>query len=120
MLRVPIHIQNTQLVDNLVASKHLDRYNSSVLHEIADNLAVEDLQCSIVAGVGEKGQGAVVFDGSNGFRVESHCLVRTSRQIKIVPQKSSVIRSDNEIVTTGVDIEGGDPSSTGLDNLDKF
>lgn len=91
MLGVPINVQNTKLVDYLVASEHLDRNDRGVLHQVADNLAVEDLEGSVITGIGEERQAAVILDGSDGFGVESHGLVWASREIQIMPQQSSVV-----------------------------
>lgn len=88
---MPVNVHDTQLVDDLVALKHLDRNNCGVLHEIADDLAVEDLEGTVVTGIGEKWEASVILDSSNGLGVESHGLVGTGREIEVVPEKSSVV-----------------------------
>lgn len=52
---MPVDVHDTQFADDFVALEHFDGDNGGVLHEIADNFAVEDLQGAVVAGVGEQG-----------------------------------------------------------------
>ena len=37
-----------------------------------------------------------------------------------MPEETSIVRTNNQVVTTRMDIKGGDPTRTGLDNLDQF
>lgn len=115
---MPINVQNTQVGNHLVTREHLHGYNGGVLHEVCDNLAVEHLQRTIVTGIDKQGQTAlVILDGANSLLVETHRLVWTGGEIEIVPQKSPVVGSDNQVVAARVDVEGRDPASTGLDDL---
>lgn len=117
---MPIHVHNTELLLHLVASQHLDGDNGRVLHQVADDLAVEDLQRAVVAGVGEEGQAAVELDRTDSLRVEAHGLVRAVGQVEVVPQQAAVVGADDEVVAARVDVHGGDPARAGLDDLEEL
>jgi hypothetical protein len=88
---MPVQIHHTQPAVNLVSSQHLQWYNGRVLHEIADNLAVEDLQTAIVTGVRKQGKTALMeLHGANGLLVESQSLVGLVRELEIVPEESFI------------------------------
>ena len=113
---MPVHIQNTELVDDLVSLEHLDGDNSGVLKLVVRDLAVEDLKSTVVTGVSEERQAAlVILDLTNRLAVEPHGLVRANGEIEIVPQETLVIRTNDQVITTGVNIERRDPTrSVGL------
>jgi hypothetical protein len=58
---VPVDVHNAELVDNLVAAARLDRYDHRVLHQVVEDLAVEDLDGTVVTGVREEWEAAVEF-----------------------------------------------------------
>jgi len=108
---MPVKVQDTQLVDNLVTLEHLDGNDSGVLQLVAGDLAVEDLDGTIVTGIGEERKSAsVVPDGANGFAVESHGLVWPGRQIEIVPEQTLVVTTGDQVVTSRMDVKRGYPS----------
>lgn len=117
---MPVHIHNTQLLFHLVAPQHLDGHNGGVLHQVADDLAVEDLQRAVVAGIGKQGQAAVELYGTDGLWVEAHGLVGAVGQVEVVPQQAAVVGADDEVVAARVDVDGGDPARAGLDDLDEL
>ena len=97
---VPVDIQDTQLASNLVALENLERHNGSIAEHISSNAAVEDLQGSIVGGIREERVAAagVELDGTNGLFVVAKGLVRTLREIEIVPKQPAIIRTNNDVV----------------------
>jgi len=108
---MPVKVQDTQLVDNLVTLEHLDGNDSGVLQLVAGDLAVEDLDGAIVTGIGEERKSAsVVPDSANGFAVESHGLVWPGRQIEIVPEQTLVVTTGDQVVTSRMDVKRGYPS----------
>ena len=58
---VPVDVHDTELVDHLVASARLDGHDHRVLHQVIEYLAVEDLDGTVVTGVGEEREAAVEF-----------------------------------------------------------
>lgn len=120
MLRVPVDVQDTQLLDHLVALEHLDGHNDGVLHDIVDDLGMEDLQGSVVAGVGKQGELAMELDGADGLCVEAHRLEGAGGQLKLVPQQPAVVGADDEVVAARVDVEARDPAGTRLNDLDEL
>jgi hypothetical protein len=107
-------------------SQDFERHYPSIAHKIADNFSVENLHCAIVARVcKQRVSTRMEFDCSDGFRMVTQGFVGTNRQVQIVPQQSSIIRANNEIVAarhrsrSGVDVEAANPSSTWVDDLDQ-
>lgn len=117
---MPVDVHDTQLLLDLVAAEHLDGDNGGVLHEVADDLSVEDLQGAVVAGVCEEGQSAVELYGADGLWVEAHGLVGAVGQVEVVPEQAAVVGADDEVVAARVDVHGGDPAGAGLDDLDEL
>jgi hypothetical protein len=64
---VPLDIQHTQTVLDVMPSQYLERYDQRVLHEVRVDGSVEDLNGAIVRGGGEEGVGSVVDDRSKRF-----------------------------------------------------
>lgn len=121
LARVPIDVHDTEGVANTMTLEDLDRDNGGVFNQVADDLAVEDLQGAVVAGVGKEGQAALVeAHGTNGLVVEAHRLVGPGGQVEIVPEQAAIVGADDEIVSAGVHVKGRDPAGAGLDDLDKF
>lgn len=50
----------------------------------------------------------------------SEGFVRADREVQIMPKEALVVGSNDEIVTARVDIEGRDPASARLDDLEQF
>ena len=109
---MPVHVQNTELVNDLVSLKHLDGDNGGVLQLIVRDLAMEDLKSAVVTGVSKERQAAlVVLNLTNRLAVEPHRLVRTNGKVQVVPQETLVVRTNNQVITTGVDIKRRNPTS---------
>ena len=101
--------------------EHLERHDGRVLHQIAHDLAVEDLQTAVVAGVREQRVPAlVVRDRPDGRRVEPQRLVRLGAQLEVVPEQALVVGADEQVVAAGVHVDAGDPLGAGLQDLDEF
>lgn len=88
---MPVKIQHTQFLNNLMTSEHLQWHNSSVLHAVAYDLAVEDLYGAIVTGVSEQRQRRVELGVTDGLVVVTQDLVRGVAEIHVVPEQSAVI-----------------------------
>jgi hypothetical protein len=67
--RMPVQIQHTKLLHNLVTPKHLKRHNSGILHTIAHNLAMEDLHRAVITSVREQRQRRVELGAADGLFV---------------------------------------------------
>lgn len=59
--RVPVDVHDAELVDHLVAAARLDGHDHRVLHQVVEDLAVEDLDGTIVTGVCEEREAPVEF-----------------------------------------------------------
>jgi len=107
---MPIHVQNSEFADNLVSFKNLDGNNCRVFQLIVRDLSVEDLNGSIVTGISKQRESTLVeANRPDRFAVEPHRLIRPVRQIQVVPEQTLVVTTDDQIVTTRMDIERRDP-----------
>lgn len=97
---MPVDVQNTQLSSDLVALENLERNDSSIAEHIASNAAVEDLQRSIVGGIGEQRVAAagVELDSADSLAVVAEGLVRALGQIQIVPEETTIVGTDDDVV----------------------
>lgn len=117
---MPVDVHYPKLADDAVAFEHLDRNYCGVFHQVAHHFAVEDLQGAVVAGISKERPRAVIFDGADGLGVESHRLVRSAREVHIMPQQAAVVRTNDQVVTARVDIERRDPARARLHHLDEL
>jgi hypothetical protein len=118
---MPIQIHDPKLLLDLMALEHLERHNGSVLHKIVDDATMEHLDGAIIARVGEQRQATLMEAHlADSLLVISKRLIRASAEVEIVPEETSIVGADDEVVTAGVDVDGGDPASAGLDNLEEL
>jgi hypothetical protein len=83
---MPIKSHHTKPALNLMSSQYLQRHNCCILHQVTHDLAVEDLQTTIVTGVREEWQTTLVeANSSDSFLVEPECLVWLVGELEIVP-----------------------------------
>jgi hypothetical protein len=64
---MPSEVQYTETICDAVTTKYLERHNEWVLHEIAVDCAVEDVNGAVVGGRREERVGRVVCNGTKGF-----------------------------------------------------
>ena len=82
---------------------------------------MEHLDCSVVTRRTEQRQPTLVeMHLSNGLLMVSERAVRLCAKLEIVPQQSLIVRANNDVVTTGVDVKGRDPARTRLEGLDEL
>ena len=54
---------------------------------------------------------------SNSLAVIPECFVRSDGEVEIVPEETLVVRSDDEVISAGMHVEGRDPTCAGLDDF---
>lgn len=98
---MPIDIEDTQLAGDLVALEDLEGNDAGVAEHVARDAAVEDLQGTVVTSVGEQRVAAtrVELDSADSLAMVPQSLVWALRQIQIVPEEATVVRTDNDVVT---------------------
>lgn len=79
-------------------SQHFERNNKRFRHQVAVDCSVKDMDRAIIRSREEQRVRSRELKGSNGFRVVAQCLVRSVRQVEVVPDYSFVIRSDDDVV----------------------
>ena len=70
---------------------------------------VEDVNGAIIGTSAHEGIGGMELDPANGFLVISQCFKGRGRKVEIEPGESAVVGADDDIVSGGMDIHGGDP-----------
>jgi hypothetical protein len=89
--RMPIKSHHTESALDLVSSQYLKRHNGCIFHQVTHDLAVEDLQTTIITGVRKQGQTALVeANSSDSLLVETQSLVWLVGELEIVPEKSFI------------------------------
>ena len=118
---MPLNAHNTQPLPYLVSLQHLQRHNSRILHQVAHDLAVENLQRTVIRRVGkQRVPTLVVRHGSNSSLVETQCFVGLGGQVEIVPEQALGVGSHEKVVAAGMHVDAADPFGAGLQDLDEF
>lgn len=88
------------------ATKDLDGDDGRVLHEVLEDLTMDNLDGTVIAGGGEEGMGTTVEgDGTDGLLMGLEDTVGLGGGIQIVPQGLCIVRTDNQMVTKWVHIQ---------------
>lgn len=88
---MPVQVQHSQLTRDLVATQNFERDDAGVGQKITCNTAVEDLERTVVTGIGEQRVVRMVSDCANGFAVVSERLVGSVGQVHVVPEQTTVV-----------------------------
>jgi len=90
--------------------EHFDGSDQSVDKEIVVNHGVEDVQTAVIRSTGKERPFALMEGNiSNSLIVILHVFVRLRAHIHIEPNDLFIVGSQNEIVSLGVDGNGGNP-----------
>lgn len=57
---MPVQVHYPQLLDNCVSPENLERHNCSVPHQTTQNLAMGNLQATVIIRIYEQGQATLV------------------------------------------------------------
>lgn len=98
---MPVDIQNTQLSSDLMALQNLEWHNGSIAQHIASHTAVEDLQRSIIGSIRKEwiATTGMELDCPDSLLVVPEGLVRALGEIEIVPEQTTIVRADDDVVT---------------------
>lgn len=85
-----------------MALKNLKRNDTSIAKHVTRNATVEDLQRSVITGIGEKRVPTtrVELDGTNSLAMVAEGLVRAWREVQIVPEQTAIVRTDDDVVAS--------------------
>lgn len=116
---MPSEVEDTESVCDPVATQDLEGYDERVLHEIAVDCAVEDMDGTVVGRRGEQGIGGVVSDGPERLGVVSRrvstdlrcecsnapqSFVWLGAEVKVEPTQLLIVTANDQIVTERVNI----------------
>lgn len=103
-----------------MAAQDLERDDSGVSSKVIIDLAVEDLDRSIIRGGGKQRFGAhVERDGADSALMVAESLVGLCGEVEVVPEETFVVGADDDVGAVGVDGDGGDPFGAGVEDLEE-
>mmetsp|Transcript_540 Transcript_540/g.1457 ORF Transcript_540/g.1457 Transcript_540/m.1457 type:complete len:209 (-) Transcript_540:233-859(-) len=96
------HVKYPGVVDNVMATQHLDRHDERVAHQVSVHGAVEHVHCGVVAAACKERVGAVEGAPAHRVVVVPQRLVRLGGQVEVVPREPLVLGAHNDVVAAGV------------------
>jgi hypothetical protein len=99
---MPVNIKNTKFARNLVTPKDFKGHNGGIAQHVTSNAAMKYLQRAVVACISEERIAAIwmEFHGANSLAVIPQGFIGPSRQIQIMPKKTTVVRTDDDVIST--------------------
>lgn len=88
---MPLHIEDAQTVNDLVAVQDLQRHDERFSDQVRINGGVEHVYGPIVCRSAEKRMAVVKLERSNRFSVVTQRSVGPVRQVKVVPDNTLVV-----------------------------
>lgn len=95
---MPLGIQHSQPILNLMPLEHLERDNKRVGKEVRVDGRMKDVDRPVVRGREEEGVDGGEGDGAEGARVVAEGLVGRGGEVEVMPDETLVVRTDNEVV----------------------
>lgn len=96
--RVPLGVQDSQTVLDLMTLEYLEGYDERVGEQIRVHGCMEDVDRPVVRSGEEKGENGREGHLTECARVVAESFVGSGREVEVVPDETAIVGSDDEIV----------------------